>query len=71
MEESSDAVVISGFEEVIQRYRVIIFDVDGTLLNGSSPIEGVAESMYRLLTDSSKKVLFYSNGGYCTSVATW
>lgn len=38
MEESSDAVVISGFEEVIQRYRVIIFDVDGTLLNGSSPI---------------------------------
>ena len=46
-------------------------DIDGTLMNGNAPVAGVADSCFRLLTDETKKVLFYSNGGYCNNETTW
>ena len=46
-------------------------DIDGTLSNQAAIIPGVSESIFRLLTDDSKKVLFYSNGGYCNLETTW
>ena len=41
-------------------------DIDGTLMNGGAAIEGVADSIFKIMTDESKKILFYTNGGYCT-----
>ena len=32
---------------------------------------GVAESTFRLMTDPTKKVLFFSNGGYANLTHTW
>ena len=46
-------------------------DLDGTLVNGDANIPGVADTVYRLFTDDTKKVLFYSNGGYCSLEHTW
>ena len=46
-------------------------DIDGTLMNGNEAIAGVGESIYRIMTDETKKVLFYSNGGYCSLEHTW
>ena len=58
---------VNQFEEVYAAYRVFVLDVDGTLLNGYTKIDGVVESVYRLLVDPEKKVFFYTNGGYCTN----
>ena len=62
---------ITSFEQVYGHFRVFILDVDGTLMNGNEAIAKVAESVFRLLTDETKKVLFYSNGGYCSLEHTW
>jgi len=35
-------------------------------MNGTSIIDGVLNEVYGLMTDQTKKVLFYTNGGYCT-----
>ena len=50
---------------------MFILDIDGTIKNGSAGIAGVAESVHRLLMDDSKKILFYTNGGYCSLTVTW
>lgn len=57
---------LASFESVYGQYRVFILDIDGTIINGDAQIEGVIDSVYRLLIDEDKKVLFYTNGGYCT-----
>lgn len=64
-------IELASFEQVYEQYRVFILDLDGTLLNGNEPIEGVADSVFRLMTDDSKVVLFFSNGGYCNLETTW
>ena len=61
---------LANFEQVYQRYRVFIMDIDGTLMNGSGLIPGVSEKIFQLMTDESKKVLFFSNGGYCNVATT-
>jgi ribonucleotide monophosphatase NagD (HAD superfamily) len=50
-------------------YEVYILDLDGTLWNGSTPIPGTAASTYHLL--KTKKVFFYTNGGYCSREYTY
>ena len=62
---------LSSFEEVYQAFRVLILDLDGTLTNGPTPVPGVAESTFRLMTDPTKKVLFFTNGGYANLNHTW
>lgn len=57
---------LATFEQVYEAYRVFILDLDGTLSNQSARIPGVADSVHRLMTDPSKKVLFFTNGGYAT-----
>jgi hypothetical protein len=63
---ASESVRMGSFEEIYSRYRVFILDIDGTIINGDAQIEGTLESVYRLMTDETKKVLFFTNGGYCT-----
>ena len=46
-------------------------DIDGTLMNGGASIAGTADSIFKTMTDESKKILFYTNGGYCTLERTW
>ena len=46
-------------------------DIDGTLMNGNATVPGVADSVFRIMTDESKKILFYTNGGDCTLERTW
>lgn len=59
------------FLHLTTAYDVFILDLDGTLWNGSSPIAGTAQSTYKLLRDPSKRVLFYTNGGYCSRQYTF
>ena len=47
-------------------YDTFIFDIDGTLVHDSNPIPGVIESIYKLMIEHKKKVLFYTNSGYTT-----
>lgn len=69
--DASNISITPFGDEVIGSFRVFIMDIDGTLMNGSETIVGVADQMFQLLSDESKKVLFYSNGGYCTLEHTW
>jgi len=55
----------------VDNYDVFILNLDGTLWNGSSPIPGTVDSTYRLLKDPSKRVFFYTNGGYCNLQYTY
>ena len=57
---------LNQFEEVYAAFRVFILDIDGTLMNGNALIDGTLDAVYRLISDPEKKVLFYTNGGYCT-----
>ena len=43
---------------------MFILDLDGTLMNGSAPVPGAALATHKILLDESKKVLFFTNGGY-------
>ena len=56
---------LADFETVYSKYKVFIMDLDGTLMNGSATIPGAAQSILRLVQDETKKVLFFTNGGYC------
>jgi ribonucleotide monophosphatase NagD (HAD superfamily) len=44
---------------------VFIFDIDGTLRNGTEPIAGVTQVILELIKDESKHIFFYTNAGYC------
>jgi len=68
---SAGTLRVSSFEEVYASYRVFILDIDGTLMNGNENVEGAVDSVFRLMTDASKKVLFFTNGGYCSLHATF
>ena len=63
-------IEIAAYEQVYQQYRVFIMDIDGTLMNGNGKIPGVAEKIFQLMTDESRKVFFFSNGGYCNVATT-
>ena len=52
-------------------FRYFILDLDGTLFNGKTPIPGVADSVHALLTDTEKRVLFFTNGGYASLTYTY
>ena len=62
---------LAQFEQVYGQYRVFIMDIDGTLMNGNEAIAGVSDTVFRIMTDETKKILFYSNGGYCSLEHTW
>ena len=40
-------------------------------MNGSEVIPGTVEVVFSLITDQSKRVFFYTNGGYCTNQQSW
>ena len=40
-------------------------------MHDTDPIEGVIQTIYKLVVEHGKKVLFYTNGGCCTREATW
>ena len=50
---------------IISSYDVFIFDIDGTLRNGTEPIAGVTQAILELIKDESKHIFFYTNAGYC------
>ena len=57
---------LANIEQVKAVFRVFILDLDGTLMNGYAPVPGVAQVIFNLFVEDNKKVLFYSNGGYCS-----
>ena len=66
MEIKESSFVFANFEDIKDKYEVFIVDMDGTLWNGNSRIEGTAECTYELMKNPKNLVLFYTNGGYCT-----
>ena len=40
-------------------------------MQDSKPIPGVIESIHNLIVKHNKKILFYTNGGYCTRHSSW
>lgn len=58
--------MFSSFEILKEKYEVFIIDFDGTLWNGADPIKNTEECCYQLMKDPKNKVLFYTNGGYCS-----
>ena len=64
--DKMEAIKISKLDQILEKLKVIILDMDGTLMNGKASIPGVAKTVYKLLIDESKIVLFYTNGGYST-----
>lgn len=69
--------ILTSFKELKSKFNVFIIDLDGTLWSGTTPIPGTADATYQLLRDPAKKVVFYTNGGYCSlqytfsSITSW
>lgn len=56
-----EAINFENFGKIIGNYKFFIFDCDGVLWHGNTPVRGALDTLYHLLVKQNLKVFLVSN----------